>query len=120
LGPQSTYHPLGAEWRGGAAQINPFFSYYLNERSSRDSELLHWLTVLYMKLVSQAREMVERDAENHAAEVSRMEERLQAGESAYSELAERLKQCENALKGRESVRFICWARKLLGLKNLRI
>lgn len=59
----------------------------------------------YTELVSKVREKVQADEIAHAGEVSRLEERLQASSCANSQLAEKLEQCESALKDRESVRF---------------
>jgi hypothetical protein len=64
--------------------------------------------VHFAELVSQAQERINTDAAAYTAEVLRMEERLQASELAHSQLVERMEECENLLKGRESVSFISW------------
>ena len=62
--------------------------------------------IAYTELASQAQEKVRIDGVAHAAGVSRVEARLQTTESAYSELSERLEQCESALRDRESVTLV--------------
>lgn len=57
------------------------------------------------EIVSQARARIQADAEAYTTEVSWMNKVIQTGEVAYFELAEKMKECESALKDRESVRF---------------
>ena len=75
----------------------------LLERISQLEDQVYSREIAYTELEVQAKEKIQIDAYTHAAEVSRLEERVQASELANSELAEKLDQCESALKDRESV-----------------
>lgn len=73
----------------------------------------------FEELVSQAREKIRIDAATYATEVSQMNEKLRANELANSKLAERIEECESALKDRESVRVFL-SQELHELTDVRV